>query len=96
MLSLAWCLRTTLIILMMLQMNILVTPSRRACVADFGLASIADAMTLRFTHSTSASARGGTARYQAPELISTDNPNHFESDVYAFACVCYEVILQRP
>ncbi|KAJ6514527.1 kinase-like domain-containing protein [Mycena vulgaris] len=73
-------------------MNILVTPSRRACLADFGLSSIADAMTLRFTHSTSASARGGTARYQAPELISTDNPNHFESDVYAFACVCYEIL----
>ncbi|KAJ7100146.1 kinase-like domain-containing protein [Mycena belliarum] len=73
-------------------MNILVTPSHRACLADFGLSTIADAMTLRFTHSTSASARGGTARYQAPELIATDNPNHYESDVYAFACVCYEII----
>ncbi|KAJ7689483.1 kinase-like domain-containing protein [Mycena rosella] len=77
-------------------MNILVTPSRRACLADFGLSSIADAMTLRFTHSTSASARGGTARYQAPELISSDNPNHFESDVYAFACVCYEMLTGKP
>ncbi|KAJ7440163.1 kinase-like domain-containing protein [Mycena latifolia] len=77
-------------------MNILVTPSRRACLADFGLSSIADAMTLRFTHSTSASTRGGTARYQAPELIATDNPNHFESDVYAFACVCYEILTGKP
>ncbi|KAF8186928.1 kinase-like domain-containing protein, partial [Mycena galopus ATCC 62051] len=73
-------------------MNILVTPSRRACVADFGLSTIADAMTLRFTHST-ASPKGGTARYQAPELLSTDTPNHFGSDVYAFGCVCYEVRL---
>jgi serine/threonine protein kinase len=75
-------------------MNILVTPSCRACVADFGLASIADAVTLRFTHST-ASPKGGTTRYQAPELLSTDIPNHFGSDVYAFGSVCYEVC-SRP
>ncbi|KAJ7108576.1 kinase-like domain-containing protein, partial [Mycena epipterygia] len=72
-------------------MNILVTPSRRACVADFGLSSIEDALTLRFTHST-VSARGGTARYQAPELILAESRNHFASDVYAFACVCYEIL----
>ncbi|KAF7333427.1 Protein kinase domain-containing protein [Mycena venus] len=70
--------------------NILVTPSRRACIADFGLASIANAMTLRFTHST-ANVKGGTARYQAPELLQGESPSHFGSDVYAFACVCYEV-----
>lgn len=73
-----------------LQMNILVTPSRRACIADFGLSSIVDAMTLRFTHST-VSIKGGTARYQAPELLSGKMQNHYGSDVYAFACVCYEV-----
>ncbi|KAJ7185676.1 kinase-like domain-containing protein [Mycena filopes] len=77
-------------------MNILVTPSRRACVADFGLSSIADAMTLKFTHST-ASARGGTPRYMAPELLSSTEPaNHFESDVFAFACVCYEMLTGKP
>ncbi|KAJ7795795.1 kinase-like domain-containing protein [Mycena olivaceomarginata] len=72
-------------------MNVLVTPSCRACVADFGLASIADAVTLRFTHST-ASPKGGTPRYQAPELLSTEIPNHFGSDVYAFGSVCYEIL----
>ncbi|KAJ7792928.1 kinase-like domain-containing protein [Mycena olivaceomarginata] len=71
-------------------MNILVTPSRRACVADFGLSSIADSVTLKFTHLTP-SPRGGTSRYQAPELLLTAMPNHFGSDVYAFACVCYEI-----
>ncbi|KAF7316147.1 Protein kinase domain-containing protein [Mycena indigotica] len=77
-------------------MNILVTPSHRACVADFGLSSITDAMTLKFPHST-ASVRGGTPRYQAPELINTDNVSHYPSDVYAFACVCYEIWSQlRP
>ncbi|KAJ6551288.1 kinase-like domain-containing protein, partial [Mycena capillaripes] len=70
--------------------NILVTPSRRACIADFGLSSIANAMTLRFTHST-VYARGGTVRYQSPELLRGES-QHFGSDVYAFACVCYEIM----
>ncbi|KAJ7163710.1 kinase-like domain-containing protein [Mycena filopes] len=78
-------------------MNILVTPSRRACVADFGLSSIADAMTLKFTHST-ANVKGGTPRYMAPELLSFTEPlpNTFESDVFAFACVCYEILTGKP
>ncbi|KAJ7113438.1 kinase-like domain-containing protein [Mycena epipterygia] len=71
-------------------LNILVTPSCRACIADFGLSSITDAMTVRFTHST-VSARGGTARYQAPELFRGEKAQ-FCSDVYAFACVCYEIL----
>ncbi|KAJ7705507.1 kinase-like domain-containing protein [Mycena rosella] len=71
--------------------NILVTPSRRACIADFGFSSIANAMTLRVTHST-ADTRGGTARYQAPELLQGESQNHPPSDVYAFACVCYEIL----
>ncbi|KAJ7489301.1 hypothetical protein FB451DRAFT_686485 [Mycena latifolia] len=71
--------------------NILVTPSRRACIADFGLSSVADAMTLRFTHTTASNTRAGTARYQAPELFR-GGKTHFDSDVYAFACVCYEIL----
>ncbi|KAJ7689491.1 kinase-like domain-containing protein [Mycena rosella] len=71
-------------------MNVLVTPSGRACITDFGLSSIADAMTLRFTHST-ATKQGGTARYQAPEVLLGE-ANHFGSDVYAFACLCYEIL----
>ncbi|KAF7333364.1 Protein kinase domain-containing protein [Mycena venus] len=70
--------------------NILVTPSRRACIADFGLSSIINAMTLRLTTS-SAPARGGTARYQAPELFQGKAIKTFETDIYAFGCVCYEV-----
>ncbi|KAJ7113402.1 kinase-like domain-containing protein, partial [Mycena epipterygia] len=71
-------------------LNILVTPSHRACIADFGLSSITDAMTVRFTHST-VSVRGGTARYQAPELFRGEK-THLGSDVYAFACVSYEIL----
>ncbi|KAF7377557.1 Protein kinase domain-containing protein [Mycena sanguinolenta] len=74
-------------------LNILVTPSRRACIADFGISSIANSITVRFTHST-VTARAGTARYQAPELVRMENPAkvHYGSDIYAFACVCYEIL----
>ncbi|KAJ7485327.1 kinase-like domain-containing protein [Mycena latifolia] len=73
--------------------NILVTPSRRACIADFGLSSIADSMpAICFTHST-ASTQRGTMRWQAPELLRGESVSNVSSDVYAFACVCYEVPL---
>ncbi|KAJ7318997.1 kinase-like domain-containing protein [Mycena albidolilacea] len=72
--------------------NILVTPSHRACIADFGLSSIAEVKTVQFTHST-ANGRGGTVRYQAPELFEGDDSRrHHGSDVYAFSCVCYEIL----
>ncbi|KAJ6581711.1 kinase-like domain-containing protein [Mycena capillaripes] len=72
-------------------LNILVMPSGRACIADFGLSIIVNTMTLRFATSTS-HARGGTARYQAPELFQEETPRTFESDIYGFACVCYEIL----
>ncbi|KAJ7873745.1 kinase-like domain-containing protein, partial [Mycena leptocephala] len=74
----------------LIHLNILVTPSGKACIADFGVSSITHAMTLLFTTST-ANGRGGTARYQALELFQGGR-NHFGSDVYAFACVCYEIM----
>ncbi|KAF8211566.1 kinase-like domain-containing protein [Mycena galopus ATCC 62051] len=66
--------------------NILVTPSRRACITDFGLSSIVDDLSMKMTFS-SRSGRPGTVRYQAPELLKNECPNHFGSDVYAFACI---------
>ncbi|KAJ7852009.1 kinase-like domain-containing protein, partial [Mycena leptocephala] len=71
--------------------NILVSPSSRACITDFGLSSIVDELSLKMTFS-SHSGRAGTLRYQAPELLSNVSSNHFGSDVYAFACVCYEIL----
>ncbi|KAJ7489243.1 kinase-like domain-containing protein, partial [Mycena latifolia] len=71
--------------------NILVTPSQRACIADFGLSSIADSrQTICFTHST-ADPQRGTMRWQAPELLRGESGSNATSDVYAFACVCYEI-----
>ncbi|KAJ7666763.1 kinase-like domain-containing protein [Mycena polygramma] len=69
--------------------NVLVTPSRRACIADFGLSAMSNSITMRFTHSTAP--RGGTVRYQAPELFQGDGQKHYESDVYAVGCVFYEI-----
>ncbi|KAJ7467117.1 kinase-like domain-containing protein, partial [Mycena latifolia] len=72
--------------------SILVTPSHRACIADFGLSSITDPMTTRLTVST-ASPKRGTLRWQAPELLRGEsNVSDARSDVYAFACVCYEIL----
>ncbi|KAG2017855.1 TKL/TKL-ccin protein kinase [Coprinopsis cinerea AmutBmut pab1-1] len=78
--------------------NILVSPSGHACLADFGLAKIADNEIISWTSiRTSSTQGGGTIRWQAPEL---HDPNDDvtpkatpESDVYSFACVCYEVAM---
>ncbi|KAF7343706.1 Adenylate cyclase [Mycena sanguinolenta] len=72
--------------------NVLVTQSGRAVLADFGLASVADSKVLL---STSSGKRGGTVRWHAPELFY-EGRSSFASDVYAFSCVCYEVCLRSP
>ncbi len=57
---------------------------------DFGLSTIADSQILKWASLSSVSAHGGTARWQAPELLN-GGCNSLPGDVYAFACVCYEV-----
>ncbi|KAF7333009.1 Protein kinase domain-containing protein [Mycena venus] len=69
--------------------NILVAPSGAACICDFGLSSVVSS--IRFTQSKSGGP-SGTARWQAPELLSGDSVNHYGSDIYAFGCVCYEIL----
>ncbi|KAJ7861035.1 kinase-like domain-containing protein [Mycena leptocephala] len=71
--------------------NIFITPSRRACIADFGLSSIKTSMSsIQFTNSSKRS-KGGTVRYQAPELHRGGH-NDSCSDIYAFACLVYELL----
>jgi len=72
--------------------NILVSPSRRACLSDFGLATARDSKPTVRTYMSSSRATG-TLRWQAPELLNTDADSRttFATDVYAFAMVCYEM-----
>jgi serine/threonine protein kinase len=73
------------------QVNILITPSFRASLADFGLATVKDSKAIPLT-ATSSIREAGTLRWQAPELFSEDQSvTTTRTDVYAFGCVCYEV-----
>ncbi|KIM82030.1 hypothetical protein PILCRDRAFT_88827 [Piloderma croceum F 1598] len=73
-------------------LNVLVTSSRRACIADFGLATAKDSKTLIMSHNSTTKTKG-TMRWQAPELLSPyeTQDSSKASDVYGFACVCYEM-----
>ncbi|KAJ7885887.1 kinase-like domain-containing protein [Mycena olivaceomarginata] len=70
-------------------LNVLVTRSGRAVLADFGLSSVVtDSKIAIFSASTVKT--GGTTRWQAPELFHGGR-NNLASDVYALACVFYEI-----
>jgi len=71
--------------------NILVDENFRACITDFGLATITDATrvgTLRTTNSY----------WLAPELIDSEvfEEATKESDIYAFGCTSYEIYTHKP
>ncbi|KAF9268616.1 kinase-like protein [Marasmius fiardii PR-910] len=77
--------------------NILLTPDERACIGDFGLSRVADSHAVRLTSSTTMHSKG-TTRWLSPELLKSDPPcsSSTSSDMYAFACVCYEASLYSP
>ncbi|KNZ79735.1 MAP kinase kinase kinase mkh1 [Termitomyces sp. J132] len=71
--------------------NILITDTCRACLADFGLSTASKSRVLDLS-SFSSDQMGGTARWTAPELLNgSQSINTPESDVYSFGCVCYEI-----
>jgi serine/threonine protein kinase len=79
----------------MVQCNILVDASCRACLADFGVSNIL-AHTVTVTTTATASLRG-TMRWMAPELISADSEDRGgrptrATDIYALSMVFWEVI----
>ncbi|KAJ8080045.1 hypothetical protein PM082_016872 [Marasmius tenuissimus] len=74
--------------------NVLITASGRACICDFGLSLIADSQAIGLSSSTSRAA--GTLRWMAPELLAENVTATKESDIYAFACVCYEILTGLP
>ncbi|KAG6917751.1 hypothetical protein DXG01_001289 [Tephrocybe rancida] len=87
-------------------LNILIDASGRAYVGDFGNAAYDDSTSV--VHWEHQGSRGGTVRWQAPELFAgeedatTDGTvnrvgkNTMATDVYAWACVCYEIFTDHP
>ncbi|KAL0060009.1 hypothetical protein AAF712_013187 [Marasmius tenuissimus] len=57
--------------LKVVKVNVLITPSGRACIADFGLSRVADPEVLRITSSTSRAL--GSVRWLAPELLEAES-----------------------
>ncbi|KAJ6495124.1 kinase-like domain-containing protein, partial [Mycena sanguinolenta] len=70
-------------------LNVLVTRSGRAVLADFGLSSVVTESKI-VVFSASTVKTGGTTRWLAPELFQDGRTNP-ASDVYALACVFYEI-----
>ncbi|KAG6908177.1 hypothetical protein DXG01_005830 [Tephrocybe rancida] len=89
------------------QANILVDRSGRAYVADFGLANVHNSHIAHWTSQSSVASRGGTSRYQAPELhrVESDGEdvssarstihNSKQTDVYAWGGLCYEILTDK-
>ncbi|KNZ79913.1 putative serine/threonine-protein kinase [Termitomyces sp. J132] len=79
--------------------NVLVDDQGMARVADFGISSISDPQILTLTSHSGFASNGGTVRWQAPELITMHDDmavsNNKPSDIYAWACVCYEIFTGR-
>ncbi|KAJ7058882.1 kinase-like domain-containing protein, partial [Mycena amicta] len=68
--------------------NILVDEDGHACLTDFGLTVLID---VPLTDTTSGS-MGGCDRWKAPEAFQSGHAGRTKAiDIYAFACVCYEV-----
>ncbi|KIM76727.1 hypothetical protein PILCRDRAFT_826119 [Piloderma croceum F 1598] len=70
--------------------NVLIDDNGKACIADFGLSRILEPISEHFPV-------GGSVRWMAPELLhygeSRETP---ASDVYSFACTCYEIYTGDP
>ncbi|KAF9448603.1 kinase-like protein [Macrolepiota fuliginosa MF-IS2] len=78
--------------------NIMITPAGSACLADFGLSSVADEDILRWTTLETSTRSGGTVRWMAPELFDENDkivrPTLF-SDVFALGSVMYEILTDQ-
>lgn len=75
--------------------NILVSSSGRACLADFGLATTQD---FQAQLQTTINSVAGTPSFMAPELLEARANSRLLSaldrrpcDIFAFGCICYEM-----
>ena len=71
-----------------MQANILIDNDGCARIADFGLASIGPEL---YDEGPDTYGGQGSLRWQAPELIISTGNVTTQSDVYAFAILCWEV-----
>ncbi|KAG6907411.1 hypothetical protein DXG01_009023 [Tephrocybe rancida] len=83
--------------------NLMFTPDLKHCkravgrarLCDFGISSICDPKIRAWTTQSSVGSKGGSTRWQAPELFDLESDEDVQntriSDVYAFGCMCYEV-----
>ncbi|KAG6883415.1 hypothetical protein C0993_006293 [Termitomyces sp. T159_Od127] len=80
--------------------NVVIDSFGRAALCDFGLSSTTDPQILQWSMQSIMPSKGGAVRWQAPELsVEQDDPseqnNTKESDVFAWATVCYEIFIGR-
>ncbi|KAH7919118.1 kinase-like protein [Leucogyrophana mollusca] len=81
--------------------NVLVTSSFRACITGFSFCIPAHVSSVK-SELTAGANRNAALRWMAPELlryqeVGQENEHKtLASDVYAFACVCYEIYAGRP
>ncbi|KNZ73267.1 putative serine/threonine-protein kinase [Termitomyces sp. J132] len=80
-----------------LKKNVFIDSSGRACLGDFGLSSVTDPQIINWTSQSIEASTGGTIRWQAPELLRDVDKIHNskESDVFAWASICYEAFTGR-
>ncbi|KAF9447984.1 kinase-like protein, partial [Macrolepiota fuliginosa MF-IS2] len=75
--------------------NVLVSDSGRACITDFGLSSIPVDNTLVYSRGATTAA-GFSSRWAAPEVLLAGGVCVTrKSDIWAFGCVCYEILVGR-
>ncbi|KAF8551582.1 kinase-like protein [Imleria badia] len=70
--------------------NVLVDDSGKACITDFGLSKVCSSRTA----GTKTNRISGTLRFLAPEALKGE-PLSFETDVYAFGMLIYEVFAEE-
>jgi len=67
--------------------NVVVSDDGRALITDFGLSFV--------LATTTVTSSGGTIRFMAPEIVVEDSQPTASSDIWSFACLCYEVLTDK-
>ncbi|KAG6915883.1 hypothetical protein DXG01_009420 [Tephrocybe rancida] len=71
--------------------NVLVDGAGRARLNDFFRSCVSDVNIVAWGEDDFSVSEGGTARWQAPELLEWGATNNKNSDVYAWGCVAWEI-----